>query len=102
MTYLNILIVEGNLKEENKNFTDVGIPTHTDSLKQSLDSLQIKTNIAVVNPSSDKNMNSVTKNLSNFDLEFEVLNAVIAPSIHPTIRLRIKNVEKTQLYNVKF
>ena len=43
-----------------------------------------------------------TKNLSNFDLEFEVLNAVLAPSIHPTIRLRIKNVEKTQLYNVKF
>ena len=67
MTDLNILIVEGNLKEENKNFTDVGIPTHTDSLKQSLDSLQIKTNIAVVNPSSDKNINSVTKNLSNFD-----------------------------------
>ena len=53
MTYLNILIVEGNLKEENKNFTDAGIPTHTDSLKQSLDSLQIKTNIVVVNPSSD-------------------------------------------------
>ena len=67
MTYLNILIVEGNLKEENKNFTDAGIPTHTDSLKQSLDSLQIKTNIVVVNPSSDKNINSVTKNLSNFD-----------------------------------
>ena len=67
MTYLNILIVEGNLKEENKNFSDAGIPTHTDSLKQSLDSLQIKTNIAVVNPSSDKNINSVTKNLSNFD-----------------------------------
>ena len=67
MTYLNILIVEGNLKEENKNFTDAGIPTHTDSLRQSLDSLQIKTNVAVVNPSSDKNINSVTKNLSNFD-----------------------------------
>ena len=56
-----------------------------------------------IDPHSTKQIAIVSgKNLSNFDLEFEVLNAVIAPSIHPTIRLRIKNVEKTQLYNVKF
>ena len=56
-----------------------------------------------IDPHSSKQIAIVSgKNLSNFDLEFEVLNAVIAPSIHPTIRLRIKNVEKTQLYNVKF
>ena len=44
MKDLNILIVEGNLREENKNFTDVGIPTHTDSLKESLKQLNIKLN----------------------------------------------------------
>ena len=33
MKKLNILIVEGNLKEENQNFLKVGIQTHTESLK---------------------------------------------------------------------
>ena len=36
MSNLNILIVEGNLKEENESFSNVGIPTHTESLKESL------------------------------------------------------------------
>ena len=31
-----ILIVEGNLKEENTNFSQAGIQTHTESLKDSL------------------------------------------------------------------
>ena len=34
-----ILIVEGNLKEENKNFSEVGIQTHTESLQESLNQL---------------------------------------------------------------
>ena len=36
MSDLNILIVEGNIKEENKNFSNAGIQTHTESLKDSL------------------------------------------------------------------
>ena len=39
MNDLNILIVEGNLEEENKNFSDAGIQTHTESLKESLNFL---------------------------------------------------------------
>ena len=31
-----ILIVEGNLKEENQDFIDAEIPTHTESLKESI------------------------------------------------------------------
>ena len=31
-----ILIVEGNLREENQSFSQVGIQTHTESLKESL------------------------------------------------------------------
>ena len=36
MKNLNILICEGNTPEEGKIFQDVGIPTHTESLKESL------------------------------------------------------------------
>ena len=31
-----ILIVEGNLREENESFSKAGIQTHTESLKDSL------------------------------------------------------------------
>ena len=34
-----ILIVEGNLREENQSFTDGGIKTHTESLKDSIASI---------------------------------------------------------------
>ena len=66
MKNLNILIVEGNLREENKNFTDVGIPTHTDSLKDSLSYIDRKINFDIVNPSSDKNIEPVMSKLSNY------------------------------------
>ena len=36
MKTLNILICEGNTPEEGKIFQEVGIPTHTKSLKDSL------------------------------------------------------------------
>ena len=39
MKNLNILIVEGNLKEENYKFTKAGIKTHTESLTDSLNLL---------------------------------------------------------------
>ena len=66
MKDLNILIVEGNLREENKNFTDAGIPTHTDSLKESLSYLDRKLNLDVVNPSSDKKIEPVISKLHSY------------------------------------
>ena len=36
MKNLNLLIVEGNLQKENNNFTNSGIQTHSESLKESL------------------------------------------------------------------
>ena len=33
----NILLVEGNLREVNQEFTDNGIKTHTESLRESID-----------------------------------------------------------------
>ena len=67
MTKLNILIVEGNLKEENQNFSEVGIQTHTESLKYSLSHFTKNLNFDVVNPSSDKNLDLENKKLSNYD-----------------------------------
>ena len=67
MKNLNILIVEGNLKEENQNFLKVGIQTHTESLKDSLYKLNNKYNFDVINPSSDLNLHEVKKKLSKYD-----------------------------------
>ena len=36
MQNLNLLLVEGNLQKENENFKKSGIPTHTESLIDSL------------------------------------------------------------------
>ena len=44
-----ILIVEGNLREENQSFTDGGIKTHTESLKDSIAYFTDKIEIEVVN-----------------------------------------------------
>ena len=63
----NILIVEGNLREENKSFTDGGIKTHTESLKDSISYFTTNIGIDVVNPSSDSNITEVVKDLSKYD-----------------------------------
>ena len=67
MNNLNILIVEGNPREENNSFSNVGIPTHTESLKESLNNFTKKLNFDVVNPSSDKDLKSIKSKLSSYD-----------------------------------
>ena len=62
-----ILIVEGNLKEENTNFSNAGIQTHTQSLKDSLAYLSNKLVLDIVNPSSDQNLQQVNENLHKYD-----------------------------------
>ena len=61
-----ILIVEGNLKEENQSFSVGGIKTHTESLKDSISYFTNKLIIDVVNPSSDENINEVAKDLGKY------------------------------------
>ena len=48
---IKLLIVEGNLQEENQNFKNAGIQTHTESLKDSLAYITKDLDIDVVNPS---------------------------------------------------
>ena len=62
-----ILIVEGNLKQENTNFTQAGIQTHTQSLKESLDYLTKELVLDVVNPSSDENIQLYNNKLHTYD-----------------------------------
>ena len=56
-----------------------------------------------IQPHSVKQLSVVSgKNISDFDLEFEVLNAVIAPSTHPVKIFKIRNVSNVELKKVKF
>ncbi len=62
-----ILIVEGNLREENQNFSTSGIQTHTQSLQDSLDNFTNELDMDVVNPSSDEDIDKKAKELNKYD-----------------------------------
>ena len=67
MKELNILICEGNTPEEGKVFQDVGIPTHTESLKESLAYYNKKLNIDVLNPCLELDLNKTIPELKKYD-----------------------------------
>ena len=67
MSDLNILICEGNTPEEGKIFQDVGIPTHTESLKESLAYYNKNLKIDVLNPCLKLDLNKVVPKLKNYD-----------------------------------
>ena len=62
-----ILIVEGNLREENESFSENGIQTHTESLKDSLSHFTNELSFDVVNPSSDQNIQLISDQLEQYD-----------------------------------
>ena len=62
-----LLIVEGNLREENQSFLEVGIQTHTQSLQDSLNHYSKDLQYDVVNPSSDDSLETVKDKLSKYD-----------------------------------
>ncbi len=62
-----LLIVEGNLKEENQSFSEVGIQTHTQSLQDSLNHYSKDLQYDVVNPSSDDSLETVKDKLFKYD-----------------------------------
>ena len=67
MKNLNLLIVEGNLQEENDSFKNSGIQTHAESLKESLSYYTKDLNIEVFNPCSEKSFDRILPNLKKFD-----------------------------------
>ena len=62
-----LLIVEGNLREENQSFSEVGIQTHTQSLQDSLNYYTKDLQFDVVNPSSDESLENIKNKLSVYD-----------------------------------
>ena len=62
-----LLIVEGNLSEENNKFSAEGIQTHTESLKDSLNYYTKDLQFDVINPSSDKSLESTKNKLPIYD-----------------------------------
>ena len=60
MKNLNILICEGNTPDEGKIFQNVGIPTHTESLKESLAYYNKNLKIDVLNPCLELDLNAVS------------------------------------------
>ena len=62
-----ILLVEGNLREVNQEFTDNGIKTHTESLKESINYFTNNLEIDSVNPSSDSDIFEKVKDLDKYD-----------------------------------
>ena len=67
MKDLNILICEGNTPEEGKIFQKVGIPTHTESLKESLAYYNKDLKIDVLNPCLELNLNEIIPELKKYD-----------------------------------
>ncbi len=62
-----LLIVEGNLREENISFSEAGIQTHSQSLQDSLNHYSKDLQYDVVNPSSDDGLEAVKDKLSEYD-----------------------------------
>ena len=67
MESLSILICEGNTPEEGKIFQNVGIPTHTESLKESLSYYNKDLKIEVLNPCLELDLNEVVPKLKKYD-----------------------------------
>tara|TARA_B110001452_G_C15211439_1_gene420185 strand:+ start:534 stop:1325 length:792 start_codon:yes stop_codon:yes gene_type:complete len=67
MKDLHILICEGNTPDEGKKFQDVGIPTHTQSLKESLAYFNINLSIDVLNPCLELDIKKILPNLKKYN-----------------------------------
>jgi len=67
MKDLNILICEGNTPEEGEIFKNVGIPTHTESLKESLSYYNKNLKLDVLNPCLELDLNEIIPKLKRYD-----------------------------------
>ena len=74
MKNLNILICEGNTPEEGEIFKNVGIPTHTESLKESLAYYNKNLIIDVLNPCLELDLNKILPKLKAGVLNFLLLS----------------------------
>ena len=67
MEKLNLLIVEGNTKEENINFRNAGCIPQSENFKKHIQNLEPHTNFDIVEPGDEKSVAEITKNLKKYD-----------------------------------
>ena len=91
-----ILIVEGNVKEENQSFSKAGIQTHTESLIESLTYLDQRLEIEIINPSSDKNLKIINSKLASYDGLIWGGSSLNIYNNTPEIRRQIKFMKECQ------
>ena len=70
MKNLNLLVVEGNIQKENESFKQHGIPTHSESLKESLSYYTNELNIDVFNQYSEKSFDKILPKIKNSTSDF--------------------------------
>ena len=67
MKSLNLLVVEGNLQKENETFKKSGIPTHAESLRESLSYYSSDINIDIFNPCSELSFDKIFPNIKKYN-----------------------------------
>ena len=67
MSDLNILIVEGNIREDSEFFIKVDGASAADNLKNLILKIEPSTNTEIINPGHDEETNNVLKNMSKYN-----------------------------------
>ena len=97
-----LLIVEGNLREENQSFSEVGIQTHTQSLQDSLNHYSKDLQYDVVNPSSDDSLKTVKDKLLKYDGLIWGGSSLNIYNDTPEIRRQIEFMKECQKKSKKY
>ena len=67
MSKLNLLIVEGNTKEENINFNNAGCVPQSQNFKKHLQKIEPRSEIDIVEPIDDKSVSKIISSLKKYD-----------------------------------
>ena len=67
MSNLNILIVEGNNREDSEFFIKVAGASAADNLKNLILKLESSSNIEIINPNNDDDTTNALKNMSKYN-----------------------------------
>ena len=71
MSSLNILIVEGNIKEDSEFFIKAAGASAADNLKNLILKLEPSSNIEIINPDNDKETTNALNNMGKLFIEMK-------------------------------
>ena len=67
MDKLNLLIVEGNTKEENKNFNNAGCVPQSQNFKKHIKKIEPNSEVDIVEPINDKSVSKIISSLKKYN-----------------------------------